>query len=98
MSEHTPGPWTVREKVGPHLNTYYTIWADKLGMDGNIVRTYAPIDVQEHPDQQEANARLISAAPDLLRALQEVAHHADDEYGFMVDVRAAIVKATGEDT
>jgi len=49
----------------------------------------------DRAEESEANARLIAAAPDLLAALKEVAHHADDECGFMVQVKAAIAKAEG---
>lgn len=35
---------------------------------------------------------------ELLAALKEVAHHADDESGFMVNVRAAIAKAEARAT
>lgn len=39
--------------------------------------------------------RLCLSHDELLAALREVAHHADDECGFMVTVRAAIAKAEG---
>ena len=50
---------------------------------------------------QEANARLIAAAPDLLEALQTVVANAPDPYcaitrAIDAQCRAAIAKATGE--
>lgn len=88
---YTPGPWKWFEtedgqaRVNP--------------VDGGLViaecRTRNPFD----PEQQ-ANARLISAAPDLLKALKMVmrsfhpqTHHDVDDYNA---ARAAIAKATGE--
>lgn len=50
-----------------------------------------------HWRNREANARLIAAAPDMLKALQQVEHHADDAAGFMVDVKAAIANAEGRE-
>jgi hypothetical protein len=46
--------------------------------------------------QQEANARLISAAPELLEALQEMLLGADAMGWSATKARAAIAKATGE--
>jgi hypothetical protein len=61
------------------------------------------------PDYAEANARLISAAPDLLAALQDIADRANAPYGEYPNnladrrlleleglARVAILKATGE--
>ncbi len=38
----------------------------------------------------------IAAVKEMKAALEETAHHADDEAGFMVQVRAALSKARGE--
>jgi len=47
---------------------------------------------------QEANARLIAAAPDLLAALEAVMDEWREGYGLRCEkqVRAAIAKATGQ--
>ena len=48
----------------------------------------------------KANANLISAAPDMLEALEEVARWTDDEdwIGYDLDqIKAAIAKAKGEE-
>lgn len=67
MAKHTPGPWKVivihpgftMDKVAD-----YEIW----GGDGmNLVCRYKPVDSEDN----EANARLIATAPDLLEACKE---------------------------
>ena len=59
MSKHTPGPWRVVDSWTDHMvegqNGEEIIWQD------------GP---HETPTINEANARLIAAAPDLLEALE----------------------------
>jgi hypothetical protein len=55
LSGHTPGPWKVRKSI--HGNEYRHV---QIGKD----ETYTTLDVLP------ADARLIAAAPDLLRELQ----------------------------
>jgi hypothetical protein len=93
MSEvkHTPGPW-VSEYRQSHTGQvavcngdgegYWEVWTQNWG--GGI--------------NQEANARLISAAPDLLEALEEIVSHdawASDA-PILASAKAAIAKAKGE--
>jgi hypothetical protein len=69
MSAHTPGPW-VAAFTGPHVETRHGFWK------------IAPVDASGRPDwdrevaatadDNEANARLIAAAPDLLEALRSL--------------------------
>ncbi len=64
-TKHTPGPWTVALGVSP----VDTVW-DAEGEHKIASFISAPSrDWQE----QDANARLIAAAPDLLAALAEIA-------------------------
>ena len=56
MAEHTPGSWEVEDAV------YVVVSASR-----DVV---ADCEVDFSPDIQEANARLIAAAPDLLIALE----------------------------
>lgn len=98
--KHTPGPWTtdkadhdapyqdIKIKAGKH-HTVCTVWIDD-----------AP--VHDFNSLQEANARLIAAAPDLLEALRKVValwdHHASAHgdgiiYPLHEAARAAIAKA-----
>lgn len=57
MSKHTPGPWVIiNHQIG--------------GADGKEVgNAFAP---GRPAVEQEANARLIAAAPDLLEALESI--------------------------
>ena len=96
----TPGPWVV---VG-NLTKY--VEARLVGGLIQEVAACGPTMADEgYGQQQEANARLIAAAPDLLAALQDVdalwMHHSiahgDGKIGPLHEkVIAAIAKATGE--
>ena len=85
MSKHTPGPWEAGRLAGPDQ------WMVSGGPDGN--RT-SIADVSG-----EANARLIAAAPDLLRACKYVAEIAVAwdplTPGDIAEVLAAVAKAEG---
>ena len=90
MSDHTPGAWHVGNHVILHRN--------ERGPMRHIVEYCWPIT----DPQMSADARLISAAPDLLALLQEAM---DSRAPDMVDVghpgwsdraRAVIAKATGK--
>lgn len=96
--KHTPGPWLIDAGMC-HSGDIATIYntTDKW------VTIYAPnwaaTGIDEH--EQSANARLISAAPDLLSALNAMITHMgmdEDEYNKSTfdKARAAIAKATGE--
>lgn len=96
MKKHTPGPWKID-------------WTDKHG--GKESRIYSasnrsdlcePIAIIPHDDIVEngvpeikANAALITAAPDLLKALQGVLRIADRKTDEFDAARDAIAKATG---
>ena len=96
----TPGPWVV---VG-NLTKY--VEARLVGGLIQEVAACGPTMADEgYGQQQEANARLIAAAPDLLEALQDVdalwMHHSiahgDGKISPLHEkVIAAIAKATGE--
>ena len=96
----TPGPWVV---VG-NLTKY--VEARLVGGLIQEVAACGPTMADEgYGQQQEANARLIAAAPDLLEALQDVdalwmhhsVAHGDGKIGPLHEkVIAAIAKATGE--
>lgn len=97
-AKHTPGPWltdrnnvhtgqiaTVHHCIG---NDWIEIWTDKWAETGL------------GEGEQEANARLIAAAPDLLAALQSVLANSLDSQGLAdahKQARAAIAKATNPD-
>lgn len=60
MAEHTPGPWRVRD-----TDTDGGIWIVSEATD-DVVADILPHTVEGLGDSADANARLISAAPDLL--------------------------------
>lgn len=84
--EHTPGPWKVRRDE----NVF-----DVITQNGNGITACScadRIDVKE----DEANARLIAAAPDMLSALkeaQEIIQRTTGNVSWVVE--KAIAKATG---
>ncbi|PWU30686.1 hypothetical protein DK254_00070 [Pseudomonas sp. RW407] len=100
---HTPGPWFVN---GHERYTKYV----EARIGGGLLQEVAACGPTERQEQQEANARLIAAAPDLLEALIDaekklcIAEHLldlgeDDSIAFESEIlyaRAAIAKATGQ--
>ncbi len=105
MSEakHTPGPWVSAVLCSN------SGWVDIRGKNrvGNYI-AYATPKCNGSPDERGdvetiANARLISAAPDLLEACSAWIAYMDDPAGGSFDdeaklheaMRAAIAKATG---
>lgn len=89
---HTPGPWTIRHDFKcSNGSTAIGIAAANLGPGAGAVAW--PCGVSEA--QELANARLIAAAPSMLRALQRLTHPAadDDDLAYALDVIRA---ATGQ--
>jgi hypothetical protein len=62
MSKHTPGPWVAVSRTNAHID----IEAPK--QHGYVARHVASTGHGNH----EANARLITAAPELLEALKRI--------------------------
>lgn len=98
-TKHTPGPWKIHTKQVP--NGYkFEIEVDLCLIATCYGSTNCMWDFVPGANQGNANARLISAAPDLLEALQ-LAHATlcganMNEKVVAKKVMAAIVKATGE--
>ncbi len=104
-TKHTPGPWAwsdagTRLVATGHLSGAYIFWPRNIGgesdarQDGWASALGSPDTTDE---ESEANARLISAAPELLAALESVVKSSqfdirDDD---LAAARAAIAKATG---
>jgi len=82
MSDWTPGPWTQEVCHIADRNGYYVAIASLHGKD---------------PEEREANARLIAAAPELAEALNDAcltyAAHGDQPPQKWLD---ALAKAKGE--
>lgn len=94
MSKHTPGPWeTDRNNV--HSGQIATI---HHCLNNDWVEVWSP-NWPADEDEQEANARLIAAAPELLEALEGFVACWDacaSPVEFAEKARAAIAKARGE--
>ncbi len=88
----TPGPWAVERADDAYC----------IANVGNLV--IMPCGGKVKHDNAEADARLISAAPDLLEALEMIVAEADSYtartgkpiYNWLDQARAAIAKARGE--
>lgn len=96
-AQHTPGPWE------PHLNEWTMQWSAR-DTSGRVVAR--PETWFVAANVQEANARLIAAAPDLLAALRSISAMLPSDEGLgghapmtafiamSSRIRAAIAKAT----
>lgn len=93
MSKHTPGPWSVAET----RHKYDTVIRGPKG-EPIALALIAGYTKQEGA----ANARLIAAAPDLLRYLKEARRTLEmwkdvaPAVSLCADIDAAIARATGE--
>jgi hypothetical protein len=87
MSNHTKGPWKLRTAANGDCG----ISAEGTGV---FVEAFAEIRHSGENAREEAlaNARLISAAPDLLAALK---HSIIEPSEWVEEARAAIAKAEG---
>jgi len=81
MSKHTPGPWT---------------FVHEGGIDGGyFIDAKEDVVVLPRGRLNEADARLIAAAPDMLVALQDALLHGNLPGWIAKRVGAAIAKAEG---
>ncbi len=85
MIQHTPGPWIYHGGFGQCV---------KAGLNVVAECRKPPLNHAEC----EGNARLISAAPEMLAALKMVLQHGriDDSESRMAQVASAITKAEGK--
>ena len=99
-TKHTPGPWYVGSGTYEGRNIYSTASVT----DGEGF-TYQPVVATAEDDEVAcwaANARLIAAAPDLLRYLKEARRTLEmwkdvaPAVSLCADIDAAIARATGE--
>lgn len=87
-TKHTPGPWDAG--AFPNYDKYIRIDQPGIRIDNDDV----------DPDEAEANARLVTAAPDMLETLLEFVSTFSTVPGSIGDevrqkARAAIAKACG---
>jgi hypothetical protein len=101
MNKHTPGPWFAEAN-----DSYWEVNPMNGGDDGipfSVANVCCSSPGYRDGGLQEANARLIAAAPELLEALRELledTQHANHDCGDLSycpvsKARAAIAKATG---
>ena len=91
---HTPGPWHIG-CAGSAVGVNYSVLSRKRGGWVNILKGNEKHDTETRatPTEAHANARLMTAAPDLLAELQELRYACTDKAEAMAD--AAIAKALG---
>lgn len=116
--KHTPGPWVAKDENGNYNaahnwevdnSEFACVTALPIAADGEVIAfaMHGDVDYRRSIDAEtEANARLISAAPDLLEALMELTQLTEALlFNTMGEpgpgsighkCRAAIAKATGE--
>jgi hypothetical protein len=104
MSAHTPGPWTDESGDGSKWGVF-----DADGRAVALAQQIVSLRVDVYQAERTANARLIAAAPDLLKHLRELVEIVDAAISagdWKVDgccdpslsldwARAAIAKAEG---
>ena len=96
MSEkYTPGPWNANFTRFSRWVVGFHITDPKHGSLRPICEAYDKMGAM-NPDEIAANARLISAAPELLEALKWAVDNPNDDAYWIEQARAAIAKATGE--
>lgn len=100
MSKHTPGPWKALEV---DLGQYWTVVTDWTNIEDSMGDGFSQVGEGianvYGGDRCEANAALVSAAPDLLHQLKQVESQLSRGEPFppaaIVAIRAAIAKAEG---
>jgi hypothetical protein len=68
-TKHTPGPWRVKKstRFNEHgIQEYAWVGFGRIGDESTILSVNLP------SEENEANARLIAAAPELLQAIKEI--------------------------
>ena len=95
MSKHTPGEWGLAQ--GANGDVLVTSWTDESTLSDDICHVYGGND--GHESQAIADAKLISAAPDMfwaLQALHDACEHWEDQNDPVLEnARKAIAKAKG---
>lgn len=72
MSKHTPGPWQIFEPSGLSENFLIAFVEHDADDEGRHKSWLTRICEMSDTDDEEANANLISAAPELAEALQRM--------------------------
>lgn len=77
--KHTPGPWGIYRPPAVKSNLIHVVSGKKGEMAYATDIGYVT-DLHHTASEQDANARLIAAAPDLLHLAEHVLAMADDAY------------------
>jgi len=101
MNKHTPGPWMLCNNIHYGWKTNpFSVCVSKKGVHGTAVANI-PARQTISREEAQANARLISAAPDLLDCLltmpQSIGYSDQDYWDWIDKVNLALKKALGED-
>ena len=97
MDNHTPGPWSIKGAVFATITGTQT----HVGYNGRILVYQAEVAKIQPRHEREANAHLISAAPELLEACERLAlfhescGHEGNADSAIEAAKAAIAKAEG---
>lgn len=91
-TQHTPGPWTIAPS-GTHIHADFPHTDPNSGLFSRYGRFVGS--VTGETDTDLANARLFSAAPELLAALENVLDtiNRDEKVEYSSDFHAQIVSA-----
>ena len=97
--KHTPGPWNIGSSDLPVSRMSIHCKGHKDSCHSTVALMVSRGAIGISHDEEFANARLIAAAPDLLEALKglmALSDHRVDLRDAAKDARAAIAKATGD--
>jgi len=77
MSKHTPGPWRVSDTTHMHpvAPTLFITRKPTDGVSETHIAKIHPLNGGDSIAEVAANARLIAAAPDMLKALEDLFEH-----------------------
>ena len=102
-AKHTPGPWNIGSSDLPVSRMSIHCKGHKESCHSTVALMVSRMTIGISHDEEFANARLIAAAPDLLKALEDCVAVMDRELAGLKVIqpelsaaRAAIAKATGE--
>ena len=98
--KHTPGPWQLKKaRTLLHIGAASPVC--EISISANHVHEDYPGCKRDYVSRQEANARLINAAPDLLAACEQAKAYLKPELNepgrtVFWNLVAALAKATGK--
>ncbi|MEZ2220728.1 hypothetical protein [Rhizobium sp. RCC_161_2] len=104
MSKHTPGPWEVEDPMGAEIG-FSIVQAGLKTYEWEFIAMACQSTAGDErmgrqrfisPKEQEANARLIAAAPELLECLKDARRLLSDQVAIdLVYLDEVIAKAEG---